>query len=179
MSDPLILSTSFDPVSFARLETDRRRHFPPAQNRIPAHLTLFHQLPGEGIEEISRWIAASAEDNPPVPFTAVDLRFLGRGVAIEIAAPKLLPIRAGLARHFADTLTAQDRQGFRPHVTIQNKVPPERARALFDARQAAHEPWQGTITGLDLWFYRGGPWERAGAWLFSGARGADEPEPHT
>ena len=55
-------------------------------------------------------------------------------------------------------LTAQDRQKFQPHVTVQNKVQPAEARALFERLRADFSPWPAEGTGLDLWEYRGGPW---------------------
>ena len=38
-------------------------------------------------------------------------------------------------------LTAQDRQGFRAHVTIQNKVTPEVARSTLAALSAVFTPF--------------------------------------
>ena len=49
---PLILTLRFDGEAFARLDDLRRAHFPPERNQIPAHLTLFHALPGEALEEV-------------------------------------------------------------------------------------------------------------------------------
>ena len=46
-TDPLILTLALDDLSFARFDALRREHFPPTLNRIPAHVTLFHHLPGE------------------------------------------------------------------------------------------------------------------------------------
>ena len=58
------------------------------------------------------------------------VRSLGRGTALRVEAPEAAAVRAALARAFAGWLTPQDRQGWRPHVTIQNKVAPDAARAL-------------------------------------------------
>jgi hypothetical protein len=48
-ADPLILTLGLDRASFERFEALRRAHFPPALNRVPAHVTLFHHLPGEAL----------------------------------------------------------------------------------------------------------------------------------
>jgi hypothetical protein len=40
-----ILTLQLDPTAQAHFEALRQQHFPPALNHIPAHLTLFHQLP--------------------------------------------------------------------------------------------------------------------------------------
>jgi hypothetical protein len=44
---PLILTLKMDRESFSRFEGLRQAHFPPHRNFIPAHLTLFHHLPGD------------------------------------------------------------------------------------------------------------------------------------
>ena len=56
------------------------------------------------------------------------------------------------------TVTPQDQQGWRPHVTVQNKVAGKTARALFDELGAAFEERAGSVEALLLWEYRGGPW---------------------
>ena len=43
---PLILTALLEPDAAARFEAMRRAYFPPARNKTPAHLTLFHALPG-------------------------------------------------------------------------------------------------------------------------------------
>jgi 2'-5' RNA ligase len=96
------------------------------------------------------------------------LRFLGQGTAYAIDSPALAALRQGLARLWSGHLTRQDAQGFRPHVTIQNKVRAAEAKALHDAMSAAFVPFEVTATGLLLWHYRGGPWEAAGEFGFTG-----------
>ena len=159
--DPLILTAAFDAVSARLFQDLRDRHFPARLNIVPAHLTLFHHLPGTERDAILE--SLQAEATAALPFTTGALRFLGRGVAVEILCPPLAALRAGLAARWSASLTAQDRQGFRPHVTVQNKVPPAEARATMERLADSGSGLAGTITGLDLWWYRGGPGERAGA----------------
>ncbi len=87
------------------------------------------------------------------------VRFLGRGVAYDLSSPEIDRLRGSLARSWASWLTAQDRQRHSPHVTVQNKVAPEVARALHSRLSAAFEPGSATARGLGLWRYLGGPWE--------------------
>ena len=94
-------------------------------------------------------------------------RFLGRGVAFDLSCPALIALRAELARSWSGSLTAQDRQGYRPHVTIQNKVTPSEARDT-QRQLDALLPMGGSIEGLQLWHYRGGPWDDAGRFVFAG-----------
>ena len=162
MTPPLILTLALHPDDQARLDRLRTLHFPPDRNLVPAHVTLFHHLPGAELDAIQARLAAEAASLPPFPVEASGLRFLGRGVAYELRAAELLALRARLARAWQGWLTPQDAQGFRPHVTIQNKAAPEAARALRDAMQANFAPFTLRATGLRLWHYLGGPWDLAG-----------------
>jgi hypothetical protein len=44
---------------------------------------------------------------------------------------------------------------------VQNKVTPAEARALLSTLTASFAPFEALALGLDLWHYRGGPWELA------------------
>jgi 2'-5' RNA ligase len=165
---PLILTLGFDAASFARLDAMRRAHFPPERNLIPAHLTLFHALPGEALEEVTANLRIACAGTAPPPLRFTGPRSLGRGVALEVAAPELAALRRVLAQHWAAWLTRQDAQGWRPHVTIQNKVDPEAARHLLTSLQADFTPWEARGEALLLWHYRGGPWEPAAHFRFEG-----------
>lgn len=94
------------------------------------------------------------------------LRSLGRGVAFTLESAGVGALRTDLARRWEAWLTPQDRQPFRPHVTVQNKVAPEAARALLAALTADFAPFSVDARGLLLWHYRGGPWEAAGRFPF-------------
>ena len=84
---------------------------------------------------------------------------LGGGVAFRVASPELDAIRSELRSGLHGLLTAQDSQGWRPHVTIQNKVAPKVARTLLEQLQGGFSPRPLTIAGLALHRYLGGPWE--------------------
>lgn len=165
---PLILTLRFDAASFARFEAERRRHFSPAGNHIPAHLTLFHHLPGDRHGEIAAELAALAARQTPVPPAETSLRFLGKGTAYAVESPELKRLRSGLAARWSTHLTRQDAQGFRPHITIQNKAAAPVATALFAALSASFVPLEAHAIGLLLWHYRGGPQEAAGQFNFGG-----------
>ena len=85
---------------------------------------------------------------------------LGGGVAFRIVSPGLDSIRDELAEAFHGSLSAQDAGGWRPHVTIQNKVAPKVARALKESLERGFEPRPLAIHGLGLHRYLGGPWEQ-------------------
>ena len=152
----LILTLKLDAAAFERLEALRREHFPAGLNHIPAHLTLFHHLPGESLGEVVDDLTAAP---PPVmPLRVSGLRKLGRGVAYEIDGRELKSWRGELAQRWAEWLTSQDRQPFRPHVTVQNKVEPLLARDLHDRLQASFQPFDLRGEGVFVWRYLGGPW---------------------
>lgn len=157
-----------DRDSFSRFQALRQTHFPPHRNFIPAHLTLFHHLPGYDPAATAADIAASLRDRTPVRLHATGLRFLGRGIAYAFDAPELTLLRNDLAARWAAFLIPQDRQSFRPHVTVQNKADPAEARALKQRLEAEFQPFDVVGEGLLLWRYLGGPWEPLGDFPFGG-----------
>lgn len=162
---PYILTLGLDETTFRRFDGERKAWFPPERNLIPAHLTLFHQLPGDARDEIVAALRAEAAGEP-FGLEVAGLRPLGRGVAYEIRSPELSALRDRLAVRFRFWLTPQDRQPFRPHVTIQNKVSPEAARGLLERLSAGFAPFSARAEGLLLWRYLDGPWEPAGVFPF-------------
>lgn len=174
---PLILTLRFDEESFARFDAQRRQHFPPARNHIPAHLTLFHDLPGDRHGEIADGLASVVARQAPFHLKVSSLRFLGQGTAYAIDSPELQRLRAEIAGRWSAHLTRQDAQGFRPHVTIQNKTDAAIAKALFEQLSVSFVPFEAKATGLLLWRYRGGPWEPAGEHRFTGSALSPESAP--
>lgn len=94
---------------------------------------------------------------------------LGGGVAFRIVSPGLDRIRRELTHDLHGLLGAQDSGGWRPHITIQNKVAPTVARALLMSLERDFRPRPLAIKGLGLHRYMGGPWEDVGVWSFRGA----------
>lgn len=167
---PLILTLALDAASFERFDGLRRAHFPAALNKVPAHVTLFHQLPGEFEAEIAHALRAVAAGQPPFAVRVTGLRNMGRGVAYQLASSELDALRRRLAEPWRPWLTPQDAQGFRPHVTVQNKVEPAAAKALLAELTARFTPFDVTAEGLLLHRYEGGPWSPAGAFPFAGRK---------
>lgn len=167
-TDPLIVSALLDADSQAELDARRRRWFPAGRRLVGAHLTVFHALPGARVDEVE--VALQAVTDRAAPAAGIGAPFAsGRGVAHRVEAPELVRVHEEIARRFADDLTRQDLQPLRPHVTVQNEVDPDTARATLAELTATHRPWTATVTGLGLWRYRGGPWEAAGTFPFRGA----------
>jgi hypothetical protein len=93
---------------------------------------------------------------------------LGGGVAFRVASSDLDQIRLELAADLHGMLSAQDAGGWRPHVTIQNKVAPKEARALLAKLERDFRPRPLAISGLGLHRYLGGPWEKLAVYAFRG-----------
>lgn len=156
--NPLIVAAEVDESAQAAFDRLRRTHFPPERNRLAAHLTLFHALPGDALGDVLDAVRrACARPAPTAEVTGV--RSLGRGAALVVASPGLVAARAAVAADFAGRLTRQDAHGFSPHVTVQNFVDPATARATVQQVTGELTPWEFTVTGLEVHRYAGGPWD--------------------
>lgn len=164
-----VLTLALDPASQSRFEALRQQWFPPERNQIPAHLTLFHSL--EEDEATQATLAAAAGQTPVFPMRVGQVRSLGRGVAYFLDSREAAALQRQLAVAFLEQLSAQDRQGFRPHVVVQNKVDAATAKEAFTVLQAEFSPWQCRAVGLDLWRYLGGPWQHLRRFDFQTAEG--------
>ncbi|NJC33301.1 hypothetical protein GGR88_000775 [Sphingomonas jejuensis] len=161
MSDtaPLILTAMLGPEDHRWADDLRQAHFPPERNQLAAHLTMFHALPPSAAPELKRRIVDETRGVAAPDASVARILDLGGGTALGIQSPGLVEIRARIADAFHGSLTAQDAQGWRPHITIQNKVTRDAAKALQAAMSADFRPRAIRIHGLAAWAYRGGPWE--------------------
>jgi 2'-5' RNA ligase superfamily len=164
----LIVTAELGATDFAWLDRLRRAHFPPERNQLPAHLTMFHALPPSAEAEIRSRLGSLAAASPPNA-RIEGVMDLGGGVAFRVVSPDLDDIRAELAHDLHGLLSAQDSGGWRPHVTIQNKVAPKVARALLEEIERDFRPLPLSIGGLGLHRYMHGPWERVATYGFRGA----------
>ncbi|WP_262714176.1 2'-5' RNA ligase family protein [Mucilaginibacter rubeus] len=140
----------------------RKRHFPPGRNFLKAHLTLFHRLPSEVVtREYFRSLQCRT-----FAMKVTGLRHLGAGVAYEIDSGELQEFHRKLSQYFHKVLIPQDRQPFKPHITIQNKVTPAASKDLLTELMGNFKPFTVTATGLDLWEYLGGPWRHSSSYDF-------------
>lgn len=160
---PLILTALLEPAVQARFEALRRAHYPPERNQVPAHVSLFHQLPGRELDAVRRRLKTLAAEYPPPAVAVTGLKQLGFGVAYRLRGPELVQCRAELADGWSTLLIPQDRAGFDPHVTIQNKVTPAEAKATFHALSASFVPFETRAVALAIWRYCDGPWEALGS----------------
>jgi hypothetical protein len=166
-SAPIIVTALFGSADAAWFESLRRAHYPPERNQLEAHLTMFHHLPPSLEDELKRRLGRETRGVRAPHAHVTGLMSLGSGVAFRIDSPGLEDIRDGLADAFAPMLIPQDAAGWRPHVTIQNKVSTREANSLLRALEADFRPRAVAIVGLASWRYRGGPWAPLSRHMFA------------
>ena len=165
MAGALIVTAELGEEDFAWLDRLRRQHYPAERNRVPAHLTVFQALPPSAEIEVRSRLGRLA--SAPAPAAWIEgLMDLGGGVAFRVVSPDLDRLRAELANDLHGLLSAQDQGGWRPHVTVQNKVAPKTARALKLALESGFVRRALRIRGFGLHVYCGGPWERIADYPF-------------
>jgi 2'-5' RNA ligase superfamily len=167
LNEPIIVTALFGKVDAAWFDALRRAHYPAERNQLPAHLTMFHHLAPSLAEELKRRLAEETHRVKPPLARVAGLVSLGQGTAFRIESAELADIRDRLADACAPMLMPQDSAGWRPHVTIQNKVAPAEAKALLQRLQADFTPRPVVIAGLASWWYRGGPWAPLSRHMFA------------
>ena len=165
---PLILTALLDAPAQTKFEALRRAHYPPTLNQVPAHVSLFHHLPGSELAAVKRRLQAVCGPLPPPTVDVIGVKSLGRGVAFRLRSPELDSIRAELADGWSTLLIPQDRAGFQAHVTVQNKVTGAEAKATLQALEAGFSPFTTRAVAVAIWRYLDGPWLGLGQVAFRG-----------
>jgi 2'-5' RNA ligase len=164
---PLVLTLRLDEATQARFDRERADHFPAGRTAVGAHVTLFHALPGSSQPDVEDALAGQ-QRRATFAVEVTEPYSLGRGVAYGLRSPELDVLHRELADRWRPRLTPQDRQRFRAHVTVQNKVTAEVARSTLARLRAAYRPTVATGRGLELWRYDGGPWTLLRRFDFTG-----------
>ena len=167
MAGALIVTAEIGATDLAWLDKLRRNYYPPERNQLPAHLTIFHSLPPSAEGEVRSTLSRLSSERPPRA-TIEGLMDLGGGVALRVVSPDLDRIRRQLAEDFHGLLGVQDLGGWRPHITIQNKVAPKESRAVIAGLEREFRPRPLAIRGLGIHRYLGGPWGELASFSFRG-----------
>lgn len=162
---PLVVTLQLDSTAQARFDAERADLFPAGRTAVGAHVTLFHALPAYLRADVDTELGRLAA-RPEFPVHIAGVVPLGRGVAYRLVADEAQRLHACLQDRWLPHLTRQDAQPLRPHVTVQNKVEPEVARATLDRLRARFRPEVTRAIGLELWRYDGGPWTLLRRWRF-------------
>lgn len=166
---PLLVTAEMPPDVLAWADGLRRAYFPPERNRLRAHVTLFHALP-PSVESELRQVLGELSAAPPPPARISGLMKLGGGTALAIDCPDMVQVHGMIAERMHGLLTRQDAQGLKLHITIQNKVSGEEARALQAKLAETLEPRSFRFHGLGLYAYEEGLWRHMRTFAFRGGR---------
>lgn len=165
---PLVVTLQLDAPVQARFDAERSELFPAGRTAVGAHVTLFHALPGSLRREVEVELGRAAAI-PAFPVAITEVYSLGRGVAYRLAAEEAQLLHRRLQERWRPHLTRQDAQPLRPHVTVQNKVEPQVARATLERLRTSFRPEATLAVGLELWRYDGGPWTLLRRWRLGSA----------
>lgn len=148
-----------------RMTALRKRYFPQKLNKLAAHLTLFHALPGSRMDShIIPTIEEVAARTSPFRVRADAPFRMKKGFAVSISDGG----KQGSAIHRSlqgpwkadGFLSDQDAGNSRLHYTLMNKVDDE--NVVSKAYREMVENWngdEGTVEGLALWRYERGYWK--------------------
>lgn len=163
---PLIVSLWLDDPLQAHISDLRAKHFPSERSYLQGHITLFHALQSVYLDDIMKTINSLCADTPEFEISCEPYELSkNAAVFIPLNAQPLISVRTKLLGTFrkAFNMTNQDvRPDFWPHATVVNKVTREEAEKIFNELKSMPEEdriTHGRAKGLDVWFYRGGPWE--------------------
>ena len=161
-----VVTLMTDQEHHARLTRLREHYFPAKINKLAAHLTLFHALPGSKLDsDIVPILHKVASANSAFRVHAAKPFRLKRGIAIDVprhdGGSKAQEIHRALQQPWkqAGFLSDQDAGGCRIHYTIMNKV--DEDTEVDNAFGAVSESWKGDwglAEGIGLWRYDRGFW---------------------
>jgi hypothetical protein len=154
---PLLVTAALPPDVLAWADALRKAHFPPERNKLKAHVTLFHALP-YSVEAELRQVLADLARAPAPAARIAGLMKLGGGTALAIDSPGMIEQHGIIAERMHGLMTRQDAQPLKLHITIQNKVTAQVARALQDQLAATLQPRAFRFHGFDLFAYEEGLW---------------------
>ncbi|MFC6621482.1 2'-5' RNA ligase family protein [Novosphingobium panipatense] len=164
---PLLVTAELPPDVLAWCDALRRAHYPPERNRLRAHVTLFHALPHSVEDELAAVLGDLARSAPP-PARIEGLMKLGAGTALAVESPEMVALHAVVADRMHGLLTQQDAQPLRLHVTIQNKVTTQAARALQAELGPQLQPLSFRFRGFGLYAWEDGLWRLIHLFSFRG-----------
>lgn len=161
-----VLTLLTDPQLHKHLTAIRDKYFPRRINKLGAHLTLFHALPGSRLHDhILPTIQDVASQTSRFKVHAVKPFRLKHGIAISVAknsgTSQAQELHHALQQPWlkAGFLSDQDQGGCRIHYTVMNKVDDEQEieAAMEELQQDFRGDW-GVAEGLGLWRYDKGFW---------------------
>lgn len=173
-SSVYVLTLLTDTKHHQTLTDTRKRYFPARLNKLDAHITLFHALPGSKLEEhIRPTLRDITKNEAPFPILAAKPFRLSKGIAIGVPKSQggddARRVHAQLKGPWMDFLSQQDAGGFAAHYTIMNKVDDQKeVQRAFEVVEEQWKACKGTVQGLSLFRYDRGHWIHAEDFKFVG-----------
>lgn len=162
---PILLLAELPPPLQARLDAVRRTHYP--QAKTPAHLTLFHAIPGMIAAELADILRECTRAKPPRATIARVIDWQ-EATALAVHSEDLVLLRETIASRLTGLLTAADALPPALHITIQNKALRPAAIALQRTLAQTWHPTETTIPALTAHRVIAGQWHPIGRWPFRG-----------
>ncbi|KAI5236999.1 hypothetical protein E4T43_08217 [Aureobasidium subglaciale] len=159
-----VLTLLTDAKHHRTLTETRKKYFPPRLNKLEAHITLFHALPGSLLEEkIKPTLREVSSNTTQFHLLAATPFRLNKGIAIGLpkssGGDDARQVHQQLKFAWEDFLSRQDAGGFAAHYTIMNKVDDEKeVQKAFEQVQEEWKGCHGTVLGLSLFKYDRGNW---------------------
>ncbi|KAF7189542.1 hypothetical protein HII31_09182 [Pseudocercospora fuligena] len=161
-----VLTILTDKPLHERMTDLRKKYFPKKINKVAAHLTLFHALPGSRLEShIIPTIQDVTRKTSAFRVEATELFRLKKGFAISVSEQnggrQSKQVHRALQAPWKQEgfLSQQDAGGCRVHYTLMNKVDDElEIQNAYDEAAGAWKGDSGMAEGLALWKYDRGFW---------------------
>lgn len=164
---PLLITAELPDDVLAWADNLRREHFPPERNRLRAHVTLFHALPPSAEDEV-RSLLSEFSQAPRPAAEITGLMDLGGGTAFTVDSPETAALHEELAERLHGLVQQKDARPLRLHITVQNKVKREEARALQAELARDFRPRTFRFRGLGLYLWDGELWRLSRVYPFRG-----------
>ncbi|KXT12218.1 hypothetical protein AC579_3440 [Pseudocercospora musae] len=176
-----VLTILTDKPLHERMTELRKKYFPKKINKVAAHVTLFHALPGSKLKShIIPTIQDVTRKISPFRVEATELFRLKKGFAISVSEQsggrqsKQVHRALQIPWKQEGFLSQQDAGGCRVHYTLMNKVDDElEIQNAYDKAVGAWKGDSGMAEGLALWKYDCGFWRWYRAFNFK--KGGDQP----
>ncbi len=164
---PLLVTADLPPDIFKWANDLRRAHFPPERNKLKAHVTLFHALPPSVEGELRDLLGTLAKQPPPAARISGVMKLDG-GTALAVDSPGMVELHATIQDRMRGVTILKDCRPLRLHITIQNKVSAQEARALQVRLEATLKPRDFRFRGFELFAFKEGIWRPIRTFPFRG-----------
>lgn len=153
-----------------RINRLRKQYFPSELNKIGAHITLFHALPGSQLTTIIADITSLVHTESSFTIRTIEPIKMSHGIALNANSQDAHRLWDMLAQKWgpmgANFLSKQD-QHFNAHYTIQNKVEKDVAQKSWEEVTERFKSDQGRAIGFTLYKYlKRGNWRYQQAFTF-------------